>query len=89
MAPGGTKRVRAAAVSETTPGVATRSRKKYTTNHPAVVAEELPLEKNATATGGQDEEEPALDWSAFDDPINAQSNEVEALEELEIVPQGK
>jgi len=89
MAPGGTKRVRAAAVSETTPGVATRSRKKYTTNHPAVVAEELPLEKNVVATGGQDEEEPALDWSAFDDPINAQSNEAEATEELEIVPQGK
>ena len=89
MAPGGTKRVRAAAVSETTPGVATRSRKKYTTNHPAVVVEELPLEKNVAATRGQDEEEPALDWSAFDDPINAQSNEAEALEELEIVPQGK
>ena len=89
MAPGGMKTVRAAAVSETTPGVATRSRKKYTTNHPAVEAEELPLEKNAIATGGQDEEEPALDWSTFDDPINAQSNEVEALEELEIVPQGK
>ena len=52
-------------------------------------AEELPLEKNATATGGQDEEEPALDWSAFDDPINAQSNEAEASKELEIVPQGK
>ena len=81
--------MRAAAGSETAPRVATRSGKKYTTNHPAVVAEELPLEKNATATGGQDEEEPALDWSAFDDPINAQSNEVEALEELEIVPQGK
>lgn len=89
MAPGGTKRVRAAAVSETTPGVATRSGKKYTTNHPAVVAEELPLEKNAAATGGQDEEEPTLDGSAFDDPINAQSNEAEASEELEIVPQGK
>ena len=53
------------------------------------MAEELPLEKNAAATRGQDEEEPALDWSAFDDPINAQSNEAEALEELEIVPQGK
>ena len=89
MAPGGTKRVRAAAVSETTPGVATRSRKKYTTNHPAVVAKELPLEKNVAATGGQDEEEPTLDWSAFDDPINAQSNEAEASKELEIVPQGK
>ena len=55
MALGGTKRVRVAAVSETTPRVATRSRKKYTTNHPVVMAEELPLEKNAVATGGQDE----------------------------------
>ena len=81
--------MRAATGSETAPRVATRSRKKYTTNHPAVVAEELPLEKNAAATRGQDEEEPALDWSAFDDPINAQSNEAEASEELEIVPQGK
>jgi len=89
MALGGTKRVRAAVVSETTPGVATRSGKKYTTNHPAVVAEELPLEKNAAATRGRDEEEPALDWSTFDDLINAQSNEAKASEELEIVPQGK
>ena len=94
MALGGTKRVRAAVVSETTPGVATRSGKKYTTNHPAVMAEEQlnPQPKNnAAATVGQGEEEhppsPVLDWSIFYDPNNA--NEDEVTEELDAVPQGK
>lgn len=94
MPPGGTKRVRAIGGSEATPGVATRSRKKYITNHPTVMAEgqSTPLpENNETATVGQGEEEhppsPVLDFSVFDDPNN--TNEDEVTEELDAIPQGK
>ena len=60
MSAGGTKRVRAIGGSEATPGVATRSGKKYITNHPTVMAEgqSTPLpENNETTTMGQGEEE--------------------------------
>ena len=94
MPPGGTKRVRAIGGSEATPGVATRSGKKYITNHPTVMAEgqSTPLpENNETATVGQGEEEhppsPVLGFSVFDDPNN--TNEDEVTEELDAIPQGK
>jgi len=94
MPPGGTKRVRAIGGSEATPGVATRSGKKYITSHPIVMAEgqSTPLpENNEIATVGQGEEEhppsPVLDFSVFDDPNN--TNEDEVIEELDAIPQGK
>jgi len=94
MPPGGTKRVRAIGGNEATPGVATRSGKKYITSHPIVMAEgqSTPLpENNEIATVGQGEEEhppsPVLDFSVFDDPNN--TNEDEVTEELDAIPQGK
>lgn len=93
MPPGGTKRVRATPESETAPGVATRSGKKYTTTHPARDDEQSnpQPENNAGASMGQDQEEhppsPHLDFSVFDEQSNA--NEDEVHEELEAVPEGK
>jgi len=89
MAPGGTKRVRDPTVSETTPGVATRSGKKYSTTFP---------ESENTNTDPMkqvEEQDPVLDWSVFDEQTNADEHAVseqtnaDVSEQLETVPEGK
>ena len=105
MPPGGTKRVRATPGSESAPGVATRSGKKYITTHPPARQDEQSIpqpdtnaeasnpqpDTNAEASVGQDEEEHTRTPDLGWSAFDEQNNEDEddVHEDLEAVHEGK